>query len=181
MYPYVGESTLSDFQRRHNILIAGTIDKGLALRVMLLLKQMEEDGEPIWLIIDSPGGEVQAGFTIVDAIALCKAPVFACVYGEAASIAAVIFASVKRGNRYMLKHSHLMIHQPWSGSSPWPLKEAEFAALSDSLSDARREIEESLSESSGLPIERVHSLCERDFRMSAKEAIALGFADDVML
>ena len=165
-----------------SILIAEPITKDTAKRVMVSLRLLENEdpSAPIWLLFDSLGGEVQAGWTIVDSIALCKCPVNAVCFGEAASIAAVTFASCKRGKRYMLAHARLMIHQPWTGLSSWPMKESDLAAASIDLTKTREEIERSLSRSSGLPLSEVHRLCERDFHMDAEEAIEYGFADAIM-
>lgn len=180
--PYVSAETIAEFQRKRNVLIAEPITEDLAIRIMLLIKQMEDDDPdaPIWFIIDSAGGEVQAGWTIIDSMDLCKCPIHTVCFGDASSIAAVIFASGEKGRRYMLKHARLMIHQPWSTLSAWSIKEAELSDLSDDLTKTRREIEEKLADVSGRPVSYIHELCERDYRMDAKEAIDKGFADRVL-
>jgi ATP-dependent Clp protease protease subunit len=180
--PYVSPKTADDFQRRRNILISEPITKDLAVRVMMLIKTMESESEdePIWIIIDSAGGEVQAGWTIYDAMNLSRCPIYTVCFGEAASIAAVIFANGDKGHRYMLEHSKLMIHQPWAIVGGFAVKESELAYASEDLSKTRAEIEEALRKASGLSIEDVHACCNRDYRMSADEAISMGFADRIL-
>lgn len=180
--PYVSPEVADGFQRARNILIAEPITKDLAMRVMLLIKAMENErsDEPIWLIIDSPGGEVQAGWTIYDAMDACKCPIHTVCYGEAASIAAVIFANGDKGNRYMMEHSRLMVHQPWSAIKGFAVKESDLAEASADLTRTRHEIEEALSKATGRSVALIHETCERDYRMDAKEAIDLGFADLIL-
>lgn len=179
--PYVSPRVAESFQRRRNILIKGFVDRDLAIRFMLVLKDMEEESrdDPIWVIIDSPGGEVQAGWEIVDSMQLCAAPVHTVCYGEASSIAAVIFASGKRGQRHMLRHARLMVHQPWTDVGVG-VRQSDLIGKADDLTDTRNEIEDALSKASGLPLPEVHRMCEEDYRMGAGEAIRLGFADNVL-
>lgn len=180
--PYVSPEVATEFQRGRNILIAEPITRDVAMRVMLLMKTMEAErsDEPIWLIIDSPGGEVQAGWTIYDAMNVSKCPVHTVCFGEAASIAAVIFANGDRGKRYMLEHSKLMIHQPWAAMNGFAMKESDLAEASADLSRTRDEIEKVLCKATGQSKATVHSACERDCRMNAIEAIDFGLADKIL-
>lgn len=180
--PYVSPRTADEFQGGRNILIAETITRDLAMRVMLLLKQMESDdpSEPIWLIIDSPGGEVQAGWTIYDSMNLCRCPVHTVCFGEAASIAAVIFANGERGKRYMLEHAKLMVHQPWTAIHGIAMKESDLADASADLTKTRDEIESALAKASGRSMPDIHDICESDCRMDAGEAIRFGLADRIL-
>lgn len=180
--PYVPPNVADAFQRARNILIAETITRDLAIRVMLLLREMEEDdpSAPIFMIIDSPGGDVQAGWTIYDSMNLCKCPITTVCYGEAASIAAVIFANGTKGRRLMLEHSRLMIHQPWSSVNVMAIKESDLSEASDDLTKTRNEIERALSKASGIEVGRIHEICEHDFRMDAREAIDIGLADAIL-
>lgn len=179
--PYVSPRVAESFQRRRNILIKGFVDRDLALRFMLVVKDMEEESrdDPIWVIIDSSGGEVQAGWEIIDSMQLCAAPVHTVCYGEASSIAAVIFASGKRGQRHMLRHARLMIHQPWTNVG-MGIRQSDLIGKADDLTDTRNEIEDALAKASGLSLSEVHHMCETDYRMNASEAIRLGFADNVL-
>lgn len=160
-------------------MIADDITQDLAMRTMVLLRQMDSDdpNEPIWILINSKGGDVQAGWTIIDSMSLTKCPVFTVCYGEAASIAALIFANGEKGHRFMLKHARIMIHQPWAFPSSWPMKESDFAVVSDDISKTRSDIESFLADVSGNSKARIHELCENDYRMDASQAISMGFAD----
>lgn len=180
--PYVGERIADAFQKDRNILISEPITRELAMRVMLLLRTMEaeDEAEPIRLIIDSPGGEVQAGWIIYDSMNVCRCPIITVCYGEAASIAAVIFANGGRGRRYMLEHAKVMIHQPWSAIRGLAVKESDLADASSDLTRTRREIENAIAKASGRTLSEVHAACERDCRMDADEAISFGLADAIL-
>lgn len=178
--PFVSESVIRDFQSARNILISGDITPEMALRVMLLIRDMDDGDNPIWLIIDSPGGDVQSGWTIVDSMRLAKSPVNTVCYGQCASIAALIFACGRKGGRLMLKHSRFMIHQPWGTLGFAPIKESDLRISSDEMTETRNEIESELSKASGLSIEAVHRMCDDDSFMRAEQAIRYGFADGII-
>lgn len=179
--PYVSPRVAESFQRRRNILVKGFIDRDLALRFMLVIKDMEGESkdDPIWVIIDSSGGEVQAGWEIIDSMSLCAAPVHTVCYGEASSIAAVVFASGAKGHRHMLRHARLMIHQPWTNVG-MGVRQTDLIGKTEDLTDTRDEIEGALAQASGLPLAEVHRMCETDYRMGADEAVRLGFADVIL-
>ena len=181
MGPYVSDLDMARFQSKRNILISGDISRDTAVRVMLLLERMGEESpdSPIFLVMDSPGGDVQSGWSIIDAMAICPSPVNTVCFGECSSMAAVIFSCGAKGGRMMLPHSRLMIHQPWGGS--FASKESELREASERITRTRNELERHLSESSGNPLERIHSMCESDFVMSAEEAVSLGFADSIIV
>ena len=180
MLPLVGDRVLEEFQRQRNILISGDVTHDMAMRVMLLIRDMDDGATPIRLIIDSPGGDVQAGWTIVDSMRLSRSPVHTVCYGEVSSIAALIFACGRRGSRMMLEHSRLMIHEPWGRLGPSAMKESDLRVASESMTETREEIERELSAVSGLPLEEVHRLCSDDMPMTAEEAVRKGFADSII-
>lgn len=179
--PYVSPEVAEGFQRRRNILVSGFVDRDLALRFMMLLKEMEAESkdEPIWVIIDSAGGEVQAGWTMVDSMGLCAAPIHTVCYGEASSIAAVVFVSGRKGHRHMLRHARIMVHQPWA-SVGGAIRQSSLSEASNDLSRTREDIENALADASGLPLSKIHEMCEGDYRMDANEAVSLGFADSIL-
>lgn len=179
--PLVTDSTLWDLQRGRNVLIRSDVDKGLALRVMLTLREMDSESHaPIRILIDSMGGDVQSGLTIVDAMEVCESPIHTVCVGMAASMAAVIFACGERGHRYMMRHARLMVHQPWGSVSSLYMKETDMRVMSEEMTRTRETLEGILSEKSGLSPSDVSSICENDHHMDAYEAIRLGFADRIL-
>ena len=178
--PLVSESLLTEFQSQRNIIIAGTVDNELALRVMILLRNFDnESHDPIYLYINSPGGAVGAGLTIVDNMKLVKSPVHTVCYGVAASMGAVIFAAGEKGHRYILEHSEVMIHQPW-GTLDSNYKQSDLEIVSAHMKRTRHSLETVLAEAAGKTLEEIHAACEKDNWLSAEEAIAMGLADKIL-
>lgn len=179
LFPFP-EEELNALRRERNIFLFGAVTDELAFSVAMLLRAYERENpsKPIRIIIDSKGGSVKAGWVIVDAMGICKSPIETVCYGEAASIASVIFA--KGDRRYMLKHSTLMIHQPWADGPCYPIKESELRNMAEDLTATRREIEEALSECSALSISEIHELTDTDFRISSKKAVSMGFCDAIL-
>ena len=177
--PLISRDLVIDFQKERNIVIADEITSELALNVMLLLRSLDnESHDPINFYINSPGGSVSAGLTIVDNIRLIKSPVYTICYGTAASMAAVIFASGEKGHRYMLKHSEIMIHQPWRQFGE-AYKQSDLEIVSEHMKRSRLQLEEILAEASGRPLEEIHAACEKDNFLTAEDAIAMGLADKI--
>ena len=180
-FPILSGEIMEEFQNQRNIVIAETISDDLALKVMLLLRHMDQQSnDPIYLYINSGGGSVTAGLTIVDNMALVKSPIYTVCYGIAASMAAVIFASGEKGHRYMTAHSELMIHQPWSNASISGLKETDLVGIAEEMSNTRRKLETILSDASGKSLDEIHIACEKDNYLDPEEAIAMGLADKVI-
>lgn len=179
--PILSGDIMKEFQDQRNIVIADTINDELALKVMLLLRHMDNlSHDPIYLYINSGGGSVTAGLTIVDNIALIKSPVYTVCYGIAASMAAVIFSVGEKGHRYMTPHSELMIHQPWNSASISGMKETDLAGLAEEMSNTRRKLETILAKASGRSLDEMHAACEKDNYLDPDEAIAMGLADKVI-
>lgn len=178
--PLLSESLVTEFQGQRNILICREIDDDLALRIMLLLRHLDnESHDPIYFYINSPGGNVLSGLTIIDNMRLTKSPIYTVNYGIAASMAAEIFVCGAKGHRYMLPHSELMIHQPWREIQA-SYKQSDFELVNNRFKRLRFELEEILAETSGQTLEAIHEACERDNYMTAEEAIAMGFADKIL-
>lgn len=179
--PIITDSTLWDLQRGRNILIKSDIDKDLALRVMLVLREMDsESREPIRILLDSAGGDVQSGLSIIDAMEVCRSPIHTVCVGMAASMAAVIFCCGDKGHRTMMRHSRLMVHQPWGSVSSFYMKETDMKVMSDEMTRTREALEGILSERTGLSPAEVSSICENDHYMGVYEAMRLGFADGIL-
>ena len=139
------ELLVEEFQRDRNILLLGEVNEEMAIRTMLLLRKFDRDDpdEPIYLYINSPGGSVIDGLSIIDNMALIHAPVYTVVVGMAASMGAVIFSCGEKGHRYMLENSQLMIHQPWR-SMQSAMKESDMAAAAEEMTNKRRKLEKIL-------------------------------------
>jgi ATP-dependent Clp protease, protease subunit len=161
------------FLKTRTILLAGEIDKESGerfIRQLLLLESLSAD-EPITVLIDSPGGDVDAGYAIFDMIRFVSAPVRIIGMGLVASAAALILLAVPKDRRIGLPNSHYLIHQPLSGIRG-VATEIEIAARE--LEKTRERVNRVIAEETGQSIDRVVKDTDRDFWMNAEEAVAYG-------
>lgn len=178
--PLLSNELVLQFQSERNLIIAGEINQDLALRMMLLLRQFDIDShDPIYIYINSPGGSVSAGLSIIDNMRLCKSPIYTINFGLAASMGAVIFACGTKGHRYVLPHSEVMIHQPWRQVEA-SYNQSDFEREGRHFKRMRDSLEQILSETSGKSIEEMHAACEHDNFLTAEEAIEMGLADSIL-
>jgi ATP-dependent Clp protease, protease subunit len=165
------------FLKTRTILLSGEIDKESGerfIRQLLLLESLSAD--PISVLIDSPGGDVDAGYAIFDMIRFVSAPVRIIGMGLVASAAALVLLSVPKESRLGLPNSHYLIHQPLSGIRG-VATEIEIAARE--LEKTRERVNRVIAEETGQSIDRVRKDTDRDFWMNAEEAIAYGLISRV--
>lgn len=144
--------------------------------VMLLVKEDAE--KPIDLYINSPGGEVNAGLLIYDALRGLETEVNYHCIGLAASMAAIIFAGGKKGHRYMLPHSRFMIHEPQlAGGVGGSATSIERTA--ESILEAKRITVELLAADTGRSEKEIEAAIAYDHYMNAEQAVAFGLCDSV--
>lgn len=162
------------------IFLEGEINSDSALEIikalMLLIK--EDATAPINLIINSPGGEINAGMTIYDAIESLETPIRMFCVGKAYSMGALLFLSGKSG-RFMLPNSELMLHEPLLsgkiGGNTTSIKE-----LSDSLIKTREKLNNIIAKHSGRSLEEVEKATDHDHFYSAEESIEFGLCDKIV-
>lgn len=177
-----GEKSFDIFSRllRERIIFLGTeIDDDVANSIVaqLLLLDSENPEKDIMLYINSPGGVITAGMAIYDTMNLIKADVQTICLGEAASMGSFLLSSGAKGKRMALPSSRIMIHQPLGGAqgqaTDIELEAKEILRMKDMLTGI-------LAENSGQDIEKVKKDCERDYYMSAEEAVKYGLIDKVI-
>jgi ATP-dependent Clp protease protease subunit len=161
------------------IFIGSTIDENLANLVIaqLLFLEAEDPEKDIMLYINSPGGLVTAGLAIYDTMQYIKPDVCTICVGQAASMAAVLLASGAKGKRYALSHSRIMLHQPM-GAFQGQATDVEIQAKE--ILRLREILNEILAKHTGQPKDKIRVDTERDFYMSAEEALAYGVIDKVL-
>ena len=137
--------------------------------------EAESFGAPITLMINSPGGSVSAGWMIVDTIQLIGTVETICT-GQACSMAAVLLMSGAR--RSILPHGRVMLHQPLGGTGL--VQSADLQIAAKEVARTRDELYNHISLCTGKPIEEVTSDCDRDFWLTAEEAVAYGIVDEVV-
>lgn len=166
---------------KDRIIFLGTaIDDHVANLVVaqLLFLEAENPDKDIQLYINSPGGEVTAGLAIYDTMQYVKCDVTTICIGQAASMGAILLAAGTKGKRFALPHSRIMIHQPLGGAAG-TAKDVEI--LTKELLRIKHMLNEILSHHTGQPIERIEKDTDRDFFMSAHEALEYGIIDKVIM
>ncbi|MDY0149804.1 MAG: ATP-dependent Clp endopeptidase proteolytic subunit ClpP [Kiritimatiellia bacterium] len=161
------------------IFIGSEISDDLANLVVaqLLFLQSEDASKDVSVYVNSPGGSVTAGLAIYDTIQFLKCDVVTYCVGQAASMGAVLLAAGAKGKRHALPGARIMIHQPWGGAqgaaSDIHIQSQEILRLKDYLNGI-------LAKHTGKPIKTVAKDTDRDFFMSAAEAVKYGLVDDVL-
>ena len=165
--------------KTRTILLSGEIRKDLAektIRQLLLLEAM--NNEPIRIFIDSPGGDADAGYAIFDMIRFIKPDVWTIGMGLVASAAAIIQLAAPKERRLGLPNSHYLIHQPLSGIRGVATDIEIHARELDKL---REKINLLIAEETGMPQKQVEKDTDRDYWMSAPEAVKYGLISKVIV
>ena len=177
-----GERSFDIFSRllRERIVFLGEeIDDELANSIVaqLLLLDSENPEKDIMLYINSPGGVITAGMAIYDTMKSLRCDVSTICIGEAASMGSFLLSSGTKGKRLSLPSSRIMIHQPLGGAqgqaTDIEIEAKEIIRMKNMLNGI-------LSENSGQPIEKIKQDTERDYYMSAQEAVEYGLIDKVI-
>jgi ATP-dependent Clp protease, protease subunit len=161
------------------LFVDGEIADGMADAIVaqLLFLQSQDADKEISMYINSPGGSVTAGLAIYDTMQLLKCDVATYCMGQAASMAALIFSGGSKGKRYCLPSSRVMIHQPWGGAGGQAL---DVSVQAKEILRLKKLLNEYLAYHSGKNEADIAMDMERDFFMSAQEAVDYGLADVVL-
>ena len=146
---------------------------------MLFLESEDPDKE-IYFYINSPGGSIVDGMAIVDTMNYIKCPVSTICVGMAASMGSVLLACGEKGKRYATPNSEVLIHQPLIGGHGLSGQATDIKIHTDHLVKTREKMNKLLSEKTGQPIEKIMADTERDFYMSAEEALQYGLIDGIL-
>ena len=162
------------------ILLSGEIDDECANSVIAQLLYLDSlNNEEISLYINSPGGSVTSGMAIYDTMNFVKSDVSTICLGMAASMGAFLLSSGKKGKRYALPNSEIMIHQPLIGGGLGG-QQTDIMIHAKNLERTRDRLEDIMAKNSGKSIEEMHAACERDNYMTAQEALEFGLIDKVI-
>ena len=143
----------------------------------LLFLDAEDPGKDIHLYINSPGGSVTAGMAIYDTMQYIKSDVCTICIGMAASMGAFLLAAGKKGKRFALPNSTIMIHQPLGGVQG---QASDIKIHTDYVLMIKDKLNRILSENTGKPLEQIEKDTDRDNFLSSKEAKEYGLIDEVM-
>ena len=161
------------------VFLTGPITDEVANVVIaqLLFLESENPDKDIHLYINSPGGSVTAGMAIYDTIQYIKPDVSTICVGLAASMASILLMAGKKGKRYALPHSEVMIHQPLSG---YEGQASDIAIHAKNILRIREEMYDVIVKHTGKTKETVAADTDRDNFLTAKEAQAYGIIDQVV-
>lgn len=166
---------------KDRILFVGTpIDDNVANLIIaqLLFLQMEDVNKEINVYINTPGGSVTSGLAIYDTMQFVKCDVATYCVGQATSMGALLLAAGKKGKRFGLPHSRIMIHQPWGGVQG---QATDISIQAKEILRLRDKINELLAVHTGQTLDKIKKDTDRDYFMSAEEAKAYGLIDEVIV
>lgn len=177
-----GERAYDIYSRllKERIVFLGTaIDDVVAniIIAQLLFLESEDPSKDIYLYVNSPGGLITSGLAIYDTMQYIKAPVVTTCIGQAASMGAVLLAGGEKGKRFALPHSRILIHQPLGGAQG---QASDIDIQAKEILRMREEINNILVKHTGQSLDKVARDTERDYFMSAEQAISYGIVDQIL-
>lgn len=177
-----GERAYDIYSRllKERIVFLGTsIDDMVAniIIAQLLFLESEDPSRDIYLYVNSPGGYITSGLAIYDTMQYVKAPVVTMCIGQAASMGAVLLAGGAKGKRYALPHSRILIHQPLGGAQG---QATDIDIQAREILRVREEINNIFTKHTGQPVEKIAADTERDFFMTAEQALDYGIIDKIV-
>ena len=162
------------------LFLGQEVSDGIAnsLVAQMLYLDSEDSSKPIYLYINSPGGSVTAGLAIYDTMQYVKSDVVTICVGLAASMGAFLLAAGTKGKRLALPHSRIMIHQPLGGTSQRQASDIEIEARE--ILRIKDMLNQSLAGMCSQSLEKISKDTDRDYFMSAAEAVEYGLIDRVI-
>ena len=165
---------------KDRIIFIGTpIDDYVANAVVaqMLFLQMEDSKKDVHLYINSPGGSITAGMAIYDTMNFLQCDVVTYCVGHAASMATVLLSAGAKGKRYALPNSRVMIHQPRGGAGG---QTSDITIAANEILRWRKTLNQILARNTGKSVEQIEKDSDRDFFMSASDALNYGIVDKVI-
>jgi len=173
-----GPDASEKFLKTRTILLSGEVNKALAERVIRQLLLLEaESSDPIKVMIDSPGGDVNAGYAIFDMIRFVNAPVYTIGMGLVASAGALILLAAPKDRRIGLPNSAYLIHQPLSGMRGVA---TEIEIHAKEMEKLRIKLNQLIADETGQSMVQVEKDTDRDYWLDAPEAVKYGLLSRVV-
>jgi ATP-dependent Clp protease, protease subunit len=167
--------------RERIIFLGRGVDDSIANQIIAIMLYLdsEDQTKPIYLYINSPGGSVTAGMAIYDTMQHIKSEVVTICVGLAASMGAFLLAAGTKGKRLALPHARIMIHQPLGGIQG-RRQATDIEIEAKEILRIKHQLNEIMAFNSGQPIEKIEKDTDRDYFMSAAEAVEYGLIDKVI-
>ena len=161
------------------IFIVGGIDDYVANLVVaqLLFLESEDPKKDIFMYINSPGGVITSGLSILDTMNYLKCDVSTVCFGQAASMGAVLLSCGAKGKRFALPNSRVMIHQPLGGARG---QATDIEIQAKEILTLKEKLNKILAEKTNQSLKKIASDTERDYFMNAEEAVKYGLVDEVL-
>ncbi len=161
------------------IFVGSQIEDQLAnvIVAQLLFLESEDPERDIYLYINSPGGVITAGMAIYDTMQFIKPDVATICLGQCASMAAVLLAAGTKGKRRCLPHSRVLLHQPLGGFRG---QASDIQIHANEILRVKKELNNILADHCGQTFDKVAEDTDRDFIMTAKEALEYGVVDEIL-
>ena len=161
------------------IFLGSAIDDSVANIVIaqMLFLESEDPSREIALYVNSPGGYITSGLAIYDTMQYIKSPVSTMCIGQAASMAAVLLGAGEKGKRFALPHSRVLIHQPLGGAQG---QATDIGIQAREILRTREDLNGILAHHTGQDISRIQTDTERDFYMTALQALEYGIIDEIV-
>lgn len=161
------------------VFITGEINTAMAKLVAEQLHALAYiNDEPIVMFISSPGGHVESGDMIFDAIRFIKPVVIAVGSGWVASAGALIYVAAEKENRYSLPNTRFLLHQPTGGFQG---RAMDFDTYAKEITIMKERLNKIFSDDTGQPVEKVRVDTDRDFWLSAQEAVEYGLVHKIIV
>lgn len=162
------------------VFLGGPIDDNVANIVIaqLLFLESEDPKKDISLYINSPGGSVTATLAMLDTMNHVKPSVSTVCVGIAASGAAVLLSAGEKGKRFALPNAEVMIHQPWGGTEG---RASDIEITAKHILKTRENLNKILAKNTGQTLDKVEKDVDRDYFMSAEDAVSYGIIDEILI
>jgi ATP-dependent Clp protease protease subunit len=161
------------------IIISEEVSEELARKVyaQLLVLNQRSPTEPIYVYLNTPGGDADSGFGIHDMMKFIEAPVVTIVAGLCASAGVTIFLGAERGRNYALPGARFLLHQPSTGVQG---QASDLEITAEEISKTRERYNQIVADVTGKPLEQLRADADRDFWMSADEALRYGLVAKIV-
>ncbi|MDD3602676.1 MAG: ATP-dependent Clp endopeptidase proteolytic subunit ClpP [Sulfurovum sp.] len=161
------------------IMLSGEVNDQVASSIVaqFLFLEAQDPDKDIYFYINSPGGVITSGLSMYDTMNYIKPDIVTICIGQAASMGAFLLACGTKGKRYALPNSRIMIHQPLGGAQG---QATDILIQAQEIQRLKETLNEILAERTGKTVKRVEKDTERDYFMSAKEAMEYGLIDKVL-
>ncbi len=177
--PEMPDPLTEKFIKTRQIILSGEINKDLAEKIVrqLLVLEADDAEKPVYIYIDSPGGDVDAGFAIFDMIRFVSCPVYLIGMGLIASAAALILLAVDKEHRLALPNSRYLIHQPSSGMRGVA---TDIEIHAKEMERTKAVLNKIISEQTGKSIEQVSADTNRDYWLNSEESVEYGLVSRII-